>query len=353
MNYIILIGIPTFLYMIESRFKTEIHLFEKIGIAFLVVFSSLRVNVGVDYKIYLSAFQNFSQGMFEYDSFEVGFVLLNRLVIELGGSFHVLLLLIAGINGVFLYLSLKELPKLRWLALFAYLSYFDLYVYSLAAMRQSIALSIFMFSIKYIKSGNLVKYISFILLATSFHWTAIMMLPFYFIYRYLTTVTLKKNLMYLIGSILGYAVGISSLIAIASIFSYKIYYYLALNNANDDVGKNVFFTVGYIAMLFLWMFFVYKYPLVSEKQKITIYELSISFFLILKVWQNIHYLAALPRLQMYFYCLVPFAIVLFVIRFEKKSQVFMIIVIIVLLCAQFYWKIQINYEFYGEFNLIG
>ena len=48
-------------------------------------------------------------------------------------------------------------------------------------VRQAVAISIIIFAIKYIKENNFFKYILFVLLAATAHYSALLLLPFYFV----------------------------------------------------------------------------------------------------------------------------------------------------------------------------
>lgn len=87
-----------------------------------------------------------------------------------------------------IYLTLmrdKESNRYAWLGLWVY--FFWLFPYSLNLMRQSIAISIIFWAFKYVERKSLKKYIICVLIASMFHFTAligIIIYPLYYIMTY-------------------------------------------------------------------------------------------------------------------------------------------------------------------------
>lgn len=87
-----------------------------------------------------------------------------------------------------IYLTLmrdKESNRYAWLGLWVY--FFWLFPYSLNLMRQSIAISIIFWAFKYVEHKSLKKYIICVLIASMFHFTAligIIIYPLYYIMTY-------------------------------------------------------------------------------------------------------------------------------------------------------------------------
>lgn len=361
MNYIILITVPTFFYFLDEFFNTKPRVFEKIGIVFLIILSSLRMNVGVDYFTYRAAYERMQQGYF-MDDFDIGYLFLSKLSLLIGLDFSGLLLIIATMNGILLYLALKKnIFHHRWLALFFYLSYFDLFVYSLSAIRQSIAMNIIIFSIMYIYENKFLNFLLAILIASLFHWTAIMIFPMYFVYKIFLKTDLKKSMMYFTLSIPIYFFIVEGLKFLTPYLSYRFYYYLFIEDAN--IQKNIKMSIVYYLLLICWQLYIYKYKSDTYRKNnekylkilnislINIPEIAISIFIVLKICQSLLYFGALPRLQMYFYCFIPFAAISAIGRLKKELRIFVSIILILVFVYFFYIKLQANYEYYGNFRL--
>ncbi len=67
----------------------------------------------------------------------------------------------------------------------------NVFFISMNMIRQSIAISIFMYSIKYIKNKNIIKYIIAMIIAMLIHTSAILYFPMYFVYNF----KINKNIL--------------------------------------------------------------------------------------------------------------------------------------------------------------
>lgn len=351
MNYAILIGIPTLFFLIDSLVKTQARVFEKMGLLFLIIFSSLRVNVGVDYNTYENVFQSIKFGL-NVTGFEPGFILLNKTVAFFGGSFHILLFCIAVIYMTCVYKAIEYASfSYRWLIFFVYLSYFNLYVYSLAAMRQSIAIGIFLISIRYINDKAPIKYVIAILIATMFHWTAGVMLIAYPFYHFIKS---KKEItqFFVCSALIPlYLVCIGSVEKFAGYFNQKMTVYLITDKSDipNSVSIALLYYVAMFVFILIWHVIVEKE---NNKKNSSVAKIGVLLFFTLKVMQSLHYLGALPRLEFYFYCLVPFALGELVEHIKSTKVRFMLTVVIVfVMVVQFVLAIQANSQYYGVFNI--
>lgn len=141
----------------------------------------LRFYVGGDYPSYLDDFNNFVEFNISYSEsrYSLGYYGLMYLLNTLSLTFPFLFISIAFLQIFFIY-KWASLNKflLPWIIYF----YFStLYLFeSMNIMRQALAFSIILFSINYIYKSEKIKFILIILLASSFHKSAIFFLPFYF-----------------------------------------------------------------------------------------------------------------------------------------------------------------------------
>ena len=153
----------------------------------LLVFltEALRSYVGTDYASYseLYYFMNFAD-MDEVMSLahEKGFVvplkMLNEIFYERYAMFGCIAFIVAVGMAVFMYRH-SDKP---WVSAAAIVCFGPVF-YSMNFMRQFIAGIIIMFAFEYIKSRSFFKYLVLVLLASCFHWAALVMIPFYFILR--------------------------------------------------------------------------------------------------------------------------------------------------------------------------
>ena len=168
--------------------KKEI-LYLCISSVILIVFSSIRAtNVGIDYfQFYVPFFENVHSGGWGYlisdaNTYrsEFGFSLLTYLISFVTGNPFVYAAVIAvfmvGLTALVLY---RDCPK-PWVGMFIFVA-FNFFGNTLSYLRQSLAIAIFLFAIRYIKEKRIVPYMLLVLLAASFHNSLLLMIPIYFL----------------------------------------------------------------------------------------------------------------------------------------------------------------------------
>jgi hypothetical protein len=157
-------------------------------LSFLLIFLflALRYQFGNDYNSYLGIFEEINS----YASFnlfdktihvEPGWIVLCKLFKPLG--FFAMVAVLALLNCIIYYRFIKSyLPvQYYWLAVFIYLFDPGFMLTHASAMRQSLTIAIFIFSIKYIFKKDAIRYILCIVIAWFFHSSALVLLPVYFL----------------------------------------------------------------------------------------------------------------------------------------------------------------------------
>jgi hypothetical protein len=161
----------------------------KFSFIILFVFLALRYDFGNDYHVYLKDFLKLNPfSTIDYFSkastFEPGWTFLCHLFRPLGAmGFFAMTALLALFNCFVYYRFIKKYvpPDYYWLAVFLYVFNPYFMLIHASAMRQSVAISLFLLSIDYLYKKNPVGYFLFIGLAMSFHISAIILLPVYLI----------------------------------------------------------------------------------------------------------------------------------------------------------------------------
>jgi hypothetical protein len=152
--------------------------------AFVVVFLflALRYNYGNDYQSYYEMFRKISSdsniGYFRGDlRAEAGWILVCRLFKRFG--YFALIAAIAMFNSVVIYRFVAKYvsPRYYWFAVFFYTFNPNIMLIQLSAIRQSIAISIFLLSVEYLYRRMAIRYCLCILVAALFHATALVLLP--------------------------------------------------------------------------------------------------------------------------------------------------------------------------------
>ena len=115
--YLIIIAISTALvylsFKVEEKTDNKLLIFvsKAVAILFPAIIAGIRYDVGTDYKgVYEPLFEEILSGKQEFRlrSIEVGYILLNKLVIWLGGNFNFLMFLTSLITIVPIYLGLQH-----------------------------------------------------------------------------------------------------------------------------------------------------------------------------------------------------------------------------------------------------
>ena len=170
-----------FLYLfakiISNKYKSidgeKIFLFFSFVILFLLL--ALRdLSVGTDTLNYVNYYLYFDY----YKNNEIGFFVFRSFLKKIGASYRFYLAIIAFITTIAAYKFIKRYSVDYLISCFAYFS-LGLYAMSFSGLRQSLAVCIIMFSIKYIFENKPILFILLIIIASTFHLSSIVFLPVY------------------------------------------------------------------------------------------------------------------------------------------------------------------------------
>ena len=156
----------------------------------LIFFAGLRsTNIGADTAIYLKALNYYkslphdkilnAKLIYPFD-FEIGYFILTKICAFFSFSNAKFLFLIACLIYIPVFKFIYDYSENPFMSTMTYLA-FGFFGYSLGIFRQMIAISICLMGFKYVLERKLYYYIIFILLAMTFHTTAIIMLPMYWL----------------------------------------------------------------------------------------------------------------------------------------------------------------------------
>jgi hypothetical protein len=147
-------------------------------ISFIVGF---RYEVGVDWEGYKAGFEFIKSRPhlhFSDQYMEIGFFYINKIIAKVGLSYTWMFFSMAVITWYFFF---KSVPKFL-LPLFIFFLFADeFFFWGMNGVRQFTAMSIWLFSIRYITNKKLLKYLLIIFIASLFHRSVLILLPFYFI----------------------------------------------------------------------------------------------------------------------------------------------------------------------------
>ena len=251
-SYFLIIYIPLIVTFLK---KNKLGL--KIALLFLILVSGLRYEFGADYVSYYSIFNDIKDNNINVyiQGLEKGYVYLNKIIVFFNLDFMWIFFIITSLNLFLIYKILIYLEvdsKDYWFILFLYLISINYYFYHLSMLRQSVAIYLFIFSLKYLYEKKLYKFILIIMIGVCFHKSAILLLGIYPIVKYLN----RKRMIVLL--IVGLFVGVNQYLTlnflnlILNIFELEKYaHYIQLVELNTGLGYTlrVFICVGLIILL--------------------------------------------------------------------------------------------------------
>ena len=152
----------------------------------IFIFLSLRFDYGNDYFGYYKGFQEINRfvnfDLFDKElHYEPGWIVLCILFKQLGFFW-----MVAFLSFLYCYILYKLIKKyvplkLYWLSVFICVFSIGNLLTQLSSMRQTLAILIFIISIKFINEKRIIIFIALILLASTIHNSALLLLPIYFI----------------------------------------------------------------------------------------------------------------------------------------------------------------------------
>jgi transmembrane protein EpsG len=157
-----------------------------IGMSLLipVILGGLRYNVGTDYSVYISMYNNLARQPFlDFSTnIEFGFLLLAKIAYFMQSPLF-LFLSSCFLTVLFFYLALRRLKVARP-ALIYFLFLLIIFPMTLNVMRQGIALSVCLYAFTFMIERRFWKYLFWMVIASMFHMTSLILLPVYFLNRF-------------------------------------------------------------------------------------------------------------------------------------------------------------------------
>lgn len=156
----------------------------------LAFFSAVRDGIGIDYTSYMMHIQNIQLGYPNY--MEAGFKFAARIIGNIDNNPR-LVIIIFSILTVFFYIkSIYDQSLDRLMSVFIFLSW-GYYFFTFNTIRNFFALSLCLYSIKFLNQKKIGTFIILVLLASSFHKSALVCIPLYL----LANIPYDKNKLWL------------------------------------------------------------------------------------------------------------------------------------------------------------
>jgi transmembrane protein EpsG len=288
-----------------------------ISFTLIFIFLAIRYDFGNDYLNYLTLFDSVNRlndfmDIFQVQLYgEIGWIILCRLFRQLG--FFTLIAFLAFFNCAVYYSFIKKyvVPKYYWLAVFIYIFNSSFLLVHSTAMRQSVAISIFIIAIQFALKNRVLLFVLLVILASFFHSSAIILLPIYLVVNW----EWKFNFVEVSAIILSFIILIFSMEYLPHFINnivgkyFTIYYrYLELSGVEIKSGLGIIFEM----FLFLFLLIYSKFQHREITPIVKIYLISF-YFIPLSMLSSM-----LSRSGMYF---TPAAIVVFPMSFYLVKDV--------------------------------
>lgn len=181
--YLVLLAIIGLLLLIRKVVipKQKKHLSRLVCLT-LIAFSGFRYFVGTDYEGYWKMFHKIVLDG-RYYNIEWGYYWLVKLVNAFGGTAQLVFLVFSIITIYFIYKFIEyfsENVELSWLVFICIGPYF---LSTFNGMRQWLVVAVFAYSLRYIKEDNLKKYLALNIFGCLFHYSAVILLPMYWLLK--------------------------------------------------------------------------------------------------------------------------------------------------------------------------
>ncbi|MCW9130899.1 EpsG family protein [Bacillus paramycoides] len=148
----------------------------------LILVSGLRNNIGDTY-FYMHAY-NIAEFNWEYiqNNKDMGFNIFQMILKEYTDDPQAMVFITALITNVLIVCTLYKYSRLIEISLYVYITS-GMYLVSMNGIRQYLAAAIIFAATKYILDGNWKMYILIVLIASTFHQSALVLIPIYFLVR--------------------------------------------------------------------------------------------------------------------------------------------------------------------------
>ncbi len=350
MTTIALFNIVFVLLAYLAQYKSKEYLL-KLSFFLIFLFLALRYNYGNDYPAYIDDFlllasNNSFDYTFKNEYYEKGWLFLYYLFKPFG--FFALITVLAAFNCFVYYHLIKKyvLPGYYWFAVFLYVFTPGFMVLHCSAMRQSLAIALFLFSIDYIHKKDAIRYFLCIGLASLFHSSALVLLPVYFLGIFDWKIKRPLAIIFFVTYILFFQFG-ALLTPFMSIFmGTKFESYLRYEGSIEmGSGLGLILNSSLFALILFYAYF-------QSKQTSLFFKIAILSYFIIPLSLN---LSSLVRIGMYFdvAMIIVFPATVYTIKNPTiKVAILAIIVFITLYNFNVFFKSEVFKESFGTYQTI-
>ncbi|MFJ7747166.1 EpsG family protein [Peribacillus sp. NPDC097295] len=165
----------------------------------LVCISGLRTNIGDTFNYKNMYTENDFTWEYILSNKDMGFGILQMILKNFSNDPQIMIFTTALVTNVLIIVVLYKYSRLFELSTFVYITG-GLHLVSMNGIRQVLAAAIFFTATKYLLNGNFMKYLLIVLFASTFHQSALILIPIYFLVR--TKAWTKSTLAWLSFSVI-------------------------------------------------------------------------------------------------------------------------------------------------------
>lgn len=214
--YLIFIALIVLLLCLDYISKREGYgLLTVLSVLAVILFSGLRYETGYDYLNYQYFFSDATTRQLFIDGIEPGFILVTALPKLLGLDPAWLFFVFSTAIIFFLFRGIRLYTVNVRIALLVFLLIPGLFLNSFSILRQSMAMVLLLNAYFYLQDKKPLKFWLFVLLAASFHYSALLVVPFYWLStklsnqaRWVVLIGIPVSLILAQMNVLGLVVGV-------------------------------------------------------------------------------------------------------------------------------------------------
>lgn len=312
--YYIVLFCASVLAFLYDKIKSQIFWIGSFVLVWL--FAGIRYFVGIDYESYTLIFLTIANS-----STEPGFRFINLLISIIGLNVQWVFLISSFITFYFFYKGISKYSTDIFLSVFLLL-FCGFFIESLNIVRQYIAISIFFYSVQFILSKNLMKYVLCIGLASCFHYSAILLISAYFILN--LNIGKWWYLVLVVAFLLPFVLPITSVFSL--IPGYDIYFPASGLEREDSGSANL--GIGFLSKLLIGGVCLYYYDRIVDTSEDSRLFLNgfLTYLFLLSFFRDF---IVVVRLGYYFHIFLILLIPKFIQIFDDKSKPVVYILILI------------------------
>ena len=259
------------------------------AVFFYAIIFGLRSGVGVDFWGYKEWFDYSAAGFGAYKNMEPGFNLLINICVKAGLPFSFFLGLIAFGQLLLIYLAIKPYKSVYSMLALTFMLGCVWLTYA-NGLRQQIAFCIFAYSLHFISQKSWIKYYICVLVACTFHTSAILLVIFYPLFAFRQEWFKNRFLQFIlltIALLLSSKSLVTSLVEpveqIADVIGYGHYF----DSEHSQFSHEIEIGLGFVINLLLVIYLIYNSTIVKTYYKSAFINNIYDLFMVGVLWQYV------------------------------------------------------------------